>query len=140
MKIRNNRFLNVSVPTVSHTATFEVFTVLFLKTQVFWGAKLCCSACGSQHSEGSYCLHLQVPTVQEEWTAWPWRLKRLKVPQSFRMSTTTCPVTQSYPRRLESSVSNITTNKCNYMIIWMKISWKMATDLVDNILFYFNNV
>jgi hypothetical protein len=101
---------------------FEVFTTLLLTTQVYWDEKLCCWESGFWHSKGLICLHFQVPTVQEEWTAWPWILKSLKVPHSFKMSRTTCPMTRPYPRRLESYISYITTNK--YKLLHKMSRWK----------------
>jgi len=51
--------------TVSSPARFELFTVVFLKTQFIWNVVLCCWLSSSQHSEGTLCLQLQGLAVQE---------------------------------------------------------------------------
>ena len=61
--------VNGSVPTVSHAVTFEAVSMLLLTTQVSWEAKLRSWESGYQHSKELNCLHFQVPTVKEEWTA-----------------------------------------------------------------------
>ena len=52
--------------TVSSPARFELFTVVFLKTQFFCNVVMCCWLSSSQHSEGTLCLQRQGLAVQEQ--------------------------------------------------------------------------
>lgn len=60
---------------------FEVLTMVFLKTWVFWDIMLCHWASRSQYCKGSQCSHHQCQAVHEE---------------SFEMSATFCQMTQQH--------------------------------------------
>jgi hypothetical protein len=54
--------------TVLCSLRFELFTAVFLKTQLFWDVKLCCWFSSSQHFEGTWFLQLHGLALKEEQT------------------------------------------------------------------------